>query len=451
MKTSKGRSNGKSCVMALTLFATLGAGHQALSRETEPDSAHPEDQADMIQAGAGILDQGPEGNTFEEVQEVRREVASGEKTDSLLSSKFEPLHKLWDPFVRVLGKKGLDIIINYTVMVQNSGDLIPGIENTLPGAQDTLSGGDADLAIKWHALKAEEPWAGYFRLSSEYRHGYNELPPVAMGKQTGSLWLTMRGWTEYSHVALTEAYWHQGTLESPFEYRVGRVKNTTIWNGGKYVGGNTGIVGGQFTGTPALATFFSAWSMTGVYHPVGGNTHIVAGVFQANASNETFEPILFDELTYALQMGCKPEFLGNKGRYHIFVWHDDETESKTDANGFAINAEHQFGNWTPFLRYSFGDQDREDPKSHSIRQSANVGIGYDGIFGQTKDWVALVGTWAEPTDKTLRDQYGLEFDYSFRLTPHSTLTPHIQLIRDPSLDPSKDSIVLVGLRAKIDF
>ena len=438
---------GRSNVMVLIVLVMLALTVGPLSESVFSQEASPL----LVSTESSTFDQGPDGNLIGEVIEVRREVESGEKIDSLLSARFEPLHKVWDPLVNKLGQHRVDIIFNYTAMVQNSSDLIPGIDDELSSAQNTLSGGDADLAIKWHAYRSGEASAGYFRLSSEYRHAYSELSPAGMASQIGSLWPTVRGWNDYSNVALTELYWHQGTLDSPFEYRIGRVKNTTVWNGGKYIGGNTGFVGGQVTGTPALITLNSGWTLDAVYHPVGGTTHIVAGVFQANNDSQNFQPLRSDELIYALQLGVKPEFSGYKGRYHIFAWHVDETEKTTDANGFAVNAEHQFDNWTPFFRYSFGDQNRSDLNSHPIRQSANIGIGYDGVFGYSKDWVAIAASWAEPTDETLRDQYGLEVDYSFRLTPHSTLTPHVQLIRDPSQNLSTNTILIIGLRAKIDF
>jgi porin len=272
-----------------------------------------------------------------------------------------------------------------------------------------------------------------------------------MSAQTGSLWLTLRGWTDYDHFALTEFFWHQGTIDSPFEYRIGRVKNTTIWNGGKFIGGSTKFNGGQITGTPAMANMGAGWSATVVYHPSGNTSHVMAGVYQGNGDNETFEPLRSDELVYAFQAGLRPEFNGHKGRYHIFAWHVDETESTSEANGFALNAEHTFDNWTPFFRYSFGDQDRSDPKSPPIRQSANLGIGYEGVFGQNRDWVAIVATWAEPTDNSLRNQYGFEADYSVRLTPHIIFTPHFQLIRNPSNNPSTDHLTVIGLRARVEF
>lgn len=430
----------------LILFVILLTGglfiSPAFSQELIPNS---------VLVGTGTFDEGPDGDPFADPIEIRHEIQRGEKIDSLFPDIYDPLHKLWDPFAEKLSRNGLEVTFQYTAMIQNSSDLIPGIEDKLPSAQNTLSGGDADLMIKWNAYQPGEASAGYFRLSAENRHSYSKLPAIAMGPQTGSLWLTMRGWTEYDGTALTEFYWHQGTLDSPFEYRIGRVKNTTIWNGGKYIGGNTGIVGGQVTGTPAMVTLFSGWSVNAVYHPVGGTTHITAGVFQSNGDNEDFKPLRMDELIYALQVGWKPKFWGYKGRYHIFAWHVDETDDTSEANGFAVNAEHKFGNLTPFFRYSFGDQDRSDPKSHSIRQNANIGIGYDGVFGQSKDWAAIVATWAEPTDETLNDQYGLEFDYSFRFTPHIILTPHVQLIQDPSMNTSKNNVLVIGLRARMEF
>lgn len=401
--------------------------------------------------GGGTFDEGPGGNLTEETIEIRKERQSGQKKDSVLPEKFEPLHKLWDPFADKLMEKGFDLSLRYVAQYQHASDLITGIENTVPGAQKDLAGGDFDLVAKWHLYEPGEAWAGYFRMSVEYRHAYTDLPAVALGPIAGSNWLTVKGWTEYDHIAITETFWHQGTIKSPFEYRIGRLKNTSIWNGGKYVDANSGMVGANLSDTPAFDTPSAGWSANIVYHPVDGTTHIMVGVFQANGNNEDIEPLHFDQLTYGLQLGWKPKGGSGQGRYHIFLWHIDETEDTADANGFALNLEQGFGNWTPFIRYSFGDQDENDSNARAIRQSANLGIGYDQVFGRSKDWIAIVATWAGPTDSSLRDQYGMELDYAFRLFPHVTLTPNVQWIIDPSENLDKDNIWLAGVRAKFEF
>lgn len=146
-----------------------------------------------------------------------------------------------------------------------------------------------------------------------------------------------------------------------------------------------------------------------------------------------------------MQLELKPKLDDGQGLYHIFAWHLDETDKTAEANGFALNLEQGFGNCPPFFRYSYGDQDRNDSKSNAIRQSANVGIGYDRVFGRSKDWIAVVASWAEPTDESLRDQSGLELDSSFRLTPHA------QWIHHHPKNPVDDNIRVAGLRAKFEF
>lgn len=72
----------------------------------------------------------------------------------------------------------------------------------------------------------------------------------------------MQGWNDYDSLTVTETFWHQGTSKVPFEYRIGRLKNTSVWNGGKYVDANSRIVGAQYSSTPAWDTPGAGWSMS---------------------------------------------------------------------------------------------------------------------------------------------------------------------------------------------
>jgi porin len=49
----------------------------------------------------------------------------------------------------------------------------------------------------------------------------------------------------------------------------------------------------------------------------------------------------------------------------------------------------------------------------------------------------------------LSDQYALEFFYRMNLTAQVTLTPDIQFVKNPALNPSEDSIWVFGLRARL--
>ena len=52
----------------------------------------------------------------------------------------------------------------------------------------------------------------------------------------------------------------------------------------------------------------------------------------------------------------------------------------------------------------------------------------------------LIVSWALPT-----------IFYRFSLTPTVTLTPDLQVLIDPALNPDHDVILILGLRARINF
>jgi len=70
------------------------------------------------------------------------------------------------------------------------------------------------------------------------------------------------------------------------------------------------------------------------------------------------------------------------------------------------------------------------------------------VFGLGLNWGrpnrALFGADA-------RDQYTAEMYYRLQLAEHLAITPDIQLIKDPALNPGEDFVWVVGLRARFAF
>ena len=56
--------------------------------------------------------------------------------------------------------------------------------------------------------------------------------------------------------------------------------------------------------------------------------------------------------------------------------------------------------------------------------------------------------WEEPSNGTLCDQFVVETFYRFYITPHTHLTPDIQVIIDPANAPSKEAVTVFGLRLR---
>ena len=71
--------------------------------------------------------------------------------------------------------------------------------------------------------------------------------------------------------------------------------------------------------------------------------------------------------------------------------------------------------------------------------------GYlSGLFG-------IGGGWAQPSNSALRDQYIFEAFYRFQLTTQLAITPDVQWILHPTLNPNVGSIWVASLRARVTF
>jgi porin len=61
--------------------------------------------------------------------------------------------------------------------------------------------------------------------------------------------------------------------------------------------------------------------------------------------------------------------------------------------------------------------------------------------------------WSRPSDTAvapgLDDQYTAELFYRIQLSQSLAITPDIQLIIDPALNPDDDSIFVAGLRVRL--
>ena len=59
--------------------------------------------------------------------------------------------------------------------------------------------------------------------------------------------------------------------------------------------------------------------------------------------------------------------------------------------------------------------------------------------------------WARPTSPLLDDQYLFEVFYRYQLTPNLAITPDVQLIVNPALNPSVTNLWVFSLRARLTF
>ena len=75
-----------------------------------------------------------------------------------------------------------------------------------------------------------------------------------------------------------------------------------------------------------------------------------------------------------------------------------------------------------------------------------------GLFSPDKSDLFGVGVnWASPSDSSLDGQVTTELFYRFEFSENFWLTPSVQVLFDPALNPAEDVIGVFGVRARVTF
>jgi porin len=103
--------------------------------------------------------------------------------------------------------------------------------------------------------------------------------------------------------------------------------------------------------------------------------------------------------------------------------------------------------WMPFIRAGYADEG-----GSLLELALSAGAGYRTNRG---DVLGIAGHWGKPNEDTygtdLQDQYVGEVYFRWKLGDHFEVTPNLQLLIDPALNPGDDRIWIFGLRAKGAF
>jgi porin len=186
---------------------------------------------------------------------------------------------------------------------------------------------------------------------------------------------------------------------------------------------------------------------------VAEKVYIQAGIADANSDpTEPFEG--FDSVANEsdffkwIEVGFTPKqdklYFDN---VHVTFWHIDERTNGT-PDGWGLNASWQQwinDTWLPFVRGGYA----EDSGS-LLEKSVTVGVGYQPV--PMRGVIGFGFNWGKPNQTSFDgadDQYTTELFWRYQLTTELAVTPSIQYIRDPALNPAESSLWAFGLRVRV--
>ncbi|WP_406610094.1 carbohydrate porin [Agarivorans sp. JK6] len=345
------------------------------------------------------------------------------------------------PTKESLAEKGVELGLDYSAIGLSA-------DKAFPGSDDQAASGMARFYGSWAALNHNESNVGALVWKIEHRHSYTDTSVKNFEFGTGGLGLITPAFSD-EKTRLTNLYWRQKMSDGKGTVIAGFMDVTDYVDVYAAASPWTGFMNFSFsTGTNTMALPSDATFGLAAGHMLTDELFLIAGISDMEADpTEPFKSAenFFNKRRYfkSVELGWTSSqqqiYLNN---VHLTLWDSDESDFLNQAadRGFNVSASHLFGSWLPFVRYGYA----KDGSLLGITQSLSTGFSYYGL-GAPKNNFGFAVNWADAGT----NQYTFEAFYLMKLSDHFELTPDIQLIKDPALNPDESQIWIAGLRARL--
>jgi len=325
-----------------------------------------------------------------------------------------------------------------------------------PGADDAF-GGMYRLFGTWEATSDGNGNSGTLIWKVEHRHAYgSNIAPSALGFETGYIGLHLPPFSDQG-TRLTNLYWRQRLKGGNLVFVGGFVDVTDYVDVYMLASPWTAYFNFAFsTGNNTMAVPNEGWGMA-----LGGNLndnwYLIGGFADSNSDPtnpldglDTFfsDREYFKHIELGWNASRETAFLNN---IHLTVWHNDERKAAATPDGWGANLSFSRSwkdKWIPFLRLSYAKD-----AGTLMERSLSTGFAYQTVPGGNQLGVAY--NYGVPNESTwgsgLDDQHTLEVFYRIQLWKEIAITPDVQYIRNPALNPDASSMWVYGLRARLAF
>ncbi len=287
---------------------------------------------------------------------------------------------------------------------------------------------------------------GSLTFKVENRQAYGAVAPQFFGFDSGALSITGTAFND-NGTMLTNLFWTQRDPEGRWTIQIGQLDLTDFVDVYGLVSPWTSFQNLAFNTNPTINAPNPGLGIAGGAK-LGENFYVVGAVADANGdpTEPSFDVFETGETFKSIEIGYTS---GSDRIYfdniHLTVWQSDAAEdgSRAEDKGAAFSAAWFIDNtWMPFLRAGVAEG-----TAALYERSLSTGLGW---YRRNTDLAGIGLNWAEAKgfDDT---QFTTEAFYRFNISPDFQITPSIQYIRDPLLNPGQDDLTILGLRARIVF
>lgn len=348
----------------------------------------------------------------------------------------------------VARRTGLDFGADYTAV---------GFAATASPGGDASASGIARFFGSWGLLNRGAANTGSVEFKIEHRHSFTDVAPFLFGFAVGYVGTPAPVFNDEGF-RTTTLYWKQNFSNDRAVSRLGFLDVKEYFD--------VYALASPWTGFQNLA--FSTGSNTMTKLPdgafgamVGGyltdKVYAAAGIVDASADPTSvfqgFNTFFGDFDTFktfeiGITGGGKQFFLQNA---HVSIWQIDDSKATGSPGGWGVLGSISTvidGTWLVFLRGGWAHEG-----GGPYEASVSSGFGYMSKPGGNLLGVGV--NWGRPNSATfpldLNDQWTGEIFYRVQLAENFQITPSVQLLVNPALNPDQDLIALFGLRGRVVF
>ncbi len=322
--------------------------------------------------------------------------------------------------------------------------------------EQTGFGGALRFFGVWEALETDST-AGSLIWKVEHRHAYgSKVSPQALADEIGYAGLVHLTLSD-QRTRLSNLYWRQSWKDSGLVLVGGWTDSSDYVDVYTLASPWTNFFNYAFsTGSAAMPV-----PNEGLALAAGGflNDHVYAVAGFADANSDPHRPgdsitDFFDDFeTFKhVEIGWSRSkdnaWLNNA---HVTLWQVDERTRAGVPDGWGVNLSWSrlFADfWTVFVRGGYADDG-----GSILQKSLSAGGAVTRVPGGNQFGLAV--NWGEVNESTygpgLDDQVTVEAYYRIQLWEELALTPDVQFIRNPALNPEASSVWVLGLRARLAF
>jgi len=329
---------------------------------------------------------------------------------------------------------------------------LPQHASASPGKKDA-SAGVARLYGEWKLFNRHAVDAGTLIFKVENRHLLGaSIAPGALGEEIGYAGFTAVGFSDAGSL-LTNLYWYQRLFANRVAFVAGIVDVTDYVDVYGLVNSRTDFLNQAFLTDPTIPTPDQGLG-TAMRYLTANNYYVLGGVAGANGDpsdpgNAIDSFVNTHELFKHVEFGWIGSWENRlSDNIHITAWQVDAREAAQidDGWGLAFSFSRKlYDRWIPFFRAGYSDGG-----GAILARSISLGLGYQ--VNARNDYVGFGANWGRPptgmTEGKTQDQYTFEAFYRLQVLPQVAITPDVQFIVDPALDPSEQNLWVLGLRVR---